>query len=73
MLGDPEEEAAEPVGDTAAEPPATPPVVPPSTGAAPGHSKVVAVIVSTLFMDAWARGGAELGEGGEIAPSLSAG
>ena len=35
----------------------TPHVVPASTEGAPGHSKVVVVIISTLFMDAWARGG----------------
>ena len=38
-----------------------PPVVPSSTEAAVGHSKVVVVIISTLFMDAWARGGEALG------------
>ena len=37
-----------------------PPVVPASTEGAPGHSKVVVVIISTLFMDAWARGGLDV-------------
>lgn len=46
------------------------PVIPPSTEATQGHSKVTAVIISTLFMDAWARGGTDLDEGGDT-PSLS--
>lgn len=78
-MGDPDDEGeeeteleqgADEMTASEAAAPTRPPVVPSSTEAAMGHSKVVVVIISTLFMDAWARGGEGLG-GPEPPPLLA--